>query len=659
MKFKNIKSRKDFIKMNEIFGGTQGGVGARDGFANNSELKDTYLGKLMNGLFKGLNWLWRKSKENFIINRLIAKLINELVRGVIIYCFINKIDLQSGKKSESENTEDEESNDDKVNFDRIKMDIGEELFNRMMNGDNGADVEELIKKSGIKTESDKPIIKNINDVKDVVDKEEYNKMESETYEFLKNNIKHFDDIKKGADEGDEDSKKKLDMIKAIYVNYEIVKKLKEKEAKNQGTTGEASVTNEALAKLRTDLSAGKIGLGSNLPTISPEVNPKSIIKSFVSVKSIITKRDQEKYKERENDFSLPISDINLAEIEKTINRKPDVMKEVSSNVNSESLKVIQLTAKQLFVTANQEQHAFNFSDVDKQKLKLRWDKELSKVYASFTLLMDISSVDIRENEYGSNINLSGGTTLKVNKEIQKLGNDTESLKIGDQLGDSLSQNETKIGGLEGNWQYCIFDYQGINYNATIAPISSAPSNGFYMFMITQTIKKIENNVVTSNFKEFEKLFSSTNFANVNLKKDDIVNVYFMMKKGASLPSGTSANTNGQSNSFLVFNNYISSDNKINKLFLCEPSGEKFIADLELSNPSNSFDGVIVSNYQKDKINIKSCRKFDRVKFWWKALNLITDPNDKKFSAFKDGESVPAFWDNKVVLDNLKKIASKF
>ena len=94
MKFKNIKSRKDFIKMNEIFGGTQGGVGARDGFANNSELKDTYLGKLMNGLFKGLNWLWRKSKENFIINRLIAKLINELVRGVIIYCFINKIDLQ-------------------------------------------------------------------------------------------------------------------------------------------------------------------------------------------------------------------------------------------------------------------------------------------------------------------------------------------------------------------------------------------------------------------------------------------------------------------------------------------------------------------------------------------------------------------------------------
>jgi len=652
MKFKNIQSRKDFIKMNEIFGGTQGGVGSRDGFANNADLKDTYLGKLMNGLFKGLSWLWRKSKENFIINRLIAKLINELIRGVIVYCFIKKIDLQSGKISEEENQENKESNENEneVSFESIKKDIGEDLFNKMMNGSEGEDVEELIKKSGIKTDNDIPIIKSINDVKEVIDKEEYDKMKTETYEFLKKNIQFFDDIKKSADEGDEESKKKLDMIKAIYVNYEIVKKLKEKETKNEKAPDEASVTNEALAKLRTDSSAGKIGIDSNKPTISPAANPKSIIKSFVSVKSIITKRDQDKYKEREADFSLPISSINLAEIEKTIARNDAAMKEVSSNVNSESLKVIQLTAKDLFVTKEQ--------NVETEKLKLRWDKELSKVYASFSLLMDIPSVDIREGSYGSGLNLSG-TTIKANKEIKKFENDSESLKIGDNLGDSLNQSETKIGGLEGNWQYCIFEYQGINYNATIAPISSAPSNGFYMFMITQTIKKIENNIVTSNFKEFEKLFSSTNFANVNLKKDDVINIYFMLKKGASLPSGTSANTNGQSNSFLVFNNYISSDNQTNKLFLCEPSGEKFIADLELSNPSNTFDGVIASNYQKDKINIKSCRKFDRVKFWWKALNFITDSNDKKFCAFKDEESSPKFWDNKVVLDNLKKIASKF
>jgi len=649
MEFKNIQSRKDFIKMNEIFGGTQGGVGARDGFANNADLKDTYLGKLMNGLFKGLSWLWRKGKENFIINRLIAKLINELVRGVIIYCFIKKINLQSGKIEGGEENTNSDSSENKndVNFEAIKKDIGEDLFNRMMNGTEGEDVEELIKKSGIKTDNDRPIIKNINDVKEVVDKEEYDRMESETYEFLKKNIQYFDEIKKNADEGDEDAKKKLDMIKAIYVNYEIVRKLKEKESKSKGAS-EATSTNEALAQLKTDSSAGKIGLGSNSPTI----RPKSGVKSWVSVKSIITKRDQDKYKEREEDFSLPISDINLAEIEKTINRKTDVMKEVASNVNSESLKVIQLTAKELFVPENQGQ------DVEKQKLKLRWDKELSKVYASFSLLMDIPIVDIREGNYGSTVNLSG-STLKANKEVKKLGSDTESLEIGDQLGDSLNQYETKIGGLEGNWQYCIFDYQGINYNSTIAPISSAPSNGFYMFMITQTIKKIENNIVTSNFKEFQNIFSSTNFANVTLKKDDVVNVYFMLKKGASLPSGTSANTNGQSNSFLVFNNYISSDNKTNKLFLCEPSGEKFIADLDLSNPSNSFDGVIASNYQKDKINIKSCRKIDRVKFWWKALNLISDSNDKKFSAFKDEESNPNFWDNKVVLDNLKKIASKF
>ncbi len=65
MELKNIHNRKDFIKVNEIFGGTEGGVGARDGFANNTKLKDTLLGKLLNGLFKGISWLWRKSQRKF------------------------------------------------------------------------------------------------------------------------------------------------------------------------------------------------------------------------------------------------------------------------------------------------------------------------------------------------------------------------------------------------------------------------------------------------------------------------------------------------------------------------------------------------------------------------------------------------------------------
>ena len=101
MKLTNIHDRKEFLKLNELIGGQSGGVGEKDGFANNAKLKDTYLGALVNGIFKGVSWLWRKSKENFIINRLIAQLINELMRGVILFCFVNKINLETGETSTS------------------------------------------------------------------------------------------------------------------------------------------------------------------------------------------------------------------------------------------------------------------------------------------------------------------------------------------------------------------------------------------------------------------------------------------------------------------------------------------------------------------------------------------------------------------------------
>ena len=64
MELKNIHNRKEFVKIYELIGGTSGGVGDKDGFANNASLKDTLLGKLVNGIFRGIGWLWRKSKES-------------------------------------------------------------------------------------------------------------------------------------------------------------------------------------------------------------------------------------------------------------------------------------------------------------------------------------------------------------------------------------------------------------------------------------------------------------------------------------------------------------------------------------------------------------------------------------------------------------------
>jgi hypothetical protein len=116
MKLKNIHSRRDFMKINEFLAGQEGGVGAHDGFANNAKLKDTYLGMLMNSMFKGISWLWRKSKENFIVNKMIGRLVNELFRGIILFCFANNIDLKNGQIAKKEETpaqnEDEQEDPD-------------------------------------------------------------------------------------------------------------------------------------------------------------------------------------------------------------------------------------------------------------------------------------------------------------------------------------------------------------------------------------------------------------------------------------------------------------------------------------------------------------------------------------------------------------------
>lgn len=125
MSLKNIYNREDFKKVYEIFGGTQGGAGTSDGFANNAKLKDTYLGMLLNSMFKGVSWLWRKSKENFIINKMIGRLINELMRGVVVYCLMNNIDLKTGKKGEEIDNEEDNENTDDVESDDFKKKIAE------------------------------------------------------------------------------------------------------------------------------------------------------------------------------------------------------------------------------------------------------------------------------------------------------------------------------------------------------------------------------------------------------------------------------------------------------------------------------------------------------------------------------------------------------
>jgi len=93
----NIYSRDEFKKLNELIGGDQGGPHGSRGFANDTKMKDSLLGKLIKGIFTPLGKLIKKGVDNFVISKLASQLINELLRGVFLFCIDKKIDLTTGK----------------------------------------------------------------------------------------------------------------------------------------------------------------------------------------------------------------------------------------------------------------------------------------------------------------------------------------------------------------------------------------------------------------------------------------------------------------------------------------------------------------------------------------------------------------------------------
>ena len=118
MKLKNIYNREDFLRTNEEYGA--GGVGSHDGFANNLSLQNTYLGKLLNGMFRSISWLWRKSKENFVINKLMGKLTNELFSGTITYCLANGINIKTGESIDIASGEQTDQTEDQTDQTKIE-----------------------------------------------------------------------------------------------------------------------------------------------------------------------------------------------------------------------------------------------------------------------------------------------------------------------------------------------------------------------------------------------------------------------------------------------------------------------------------------------------------------------------------------------------------
>ncbi len=259
MELKNIHNRKTFVKINETnpFGsGSEGGAGSQDGFANNAKLKDTYLGKLLNGLFSGIGWLWRKSKEYFVINRLIAQLVNELMRGIILFCFANNISLKDGTKSASaESTNKEGENKE-----------GEEGENKEGEEDEKEEEPETLTKEELEEE--------IRKLGKIIG-EDYNEMgySKSRLEHAENELKNLtnpkDKVAKQA-QIDELKKKYAGIQTSIKENEEELKKLKERLKKVAGQTQkpvEASTNKyEKIAKDCPDFNP----YAENLPQLATD-----------------------------------------------------------------------------------------------------------------------------------------------------------------------------------------------------------------------------------------------------------------------------------------------------------------------------------------------------------------------------------------------------
>lgn len=793
MKLRNIHTRKDYKKLYELIGGDQGGVGAKDGFANNPATPGSIVGKMVNGIFKGIGWLWRKSKENFIINKLIAQLINELMRGVILFCLDNNISLTDGKQ-EIENQEiksnvsatssetaitgttttgatvSDVSNLDKdallkriedvkeaIQFqlknvkylegninqnernlkdippktqaerlkkqkfiDSLKKKLSEakielknsqeelaNLENQLKSGqpqpqpqqqappqvsfdkiakackdkydfiatsenlpteavslgafpytDFVKNFQQRIKPKFVQIGDEYTIIRqgkltnikvsDVDTTKGTVSYKIANKEEAissskllpagfpslrtikdQTEAFLKNHVTDYDAMN--------DKQKK--QIEIVYMNYAIINAIREVQKSAISESYEYSEYYEYLveenlvrnigsklahssgtAKVKPDESrSGRVGLGKSIAMKAGGVS--------ATVGDILTSRDREKFKEKSDQFKLDIHSVNLAEIEKTVqkldhkNSSKDksveiesVRSKVSSYVNPYNLKMIQISADQLMVPPKE-------GAVD-QNLKLRWDKEVNKVYAGFTNIMDITKVDITKEEYGGKLD-----NKKVNEKVQKYVTTSKQQETVASVSSKLpvEMNYANLSNLGHWWAFYSFQYGKDLFMTSIAPVESNKG----LFKITSCFTDVDDKThqVTPN-DNFKNIFIKNDFDDKTIGTPKQINVYFLMKSDQTFPASVKPRTSVK---ILILNEFVKQDNS-SVLFLKKHN----------NTSSVTINKNLVDNFKKDEYvystSIISCFKFEKVKIdpWMSALHLSRDTNKLDYSEFSHG-----------------------
>jgi len=617
MKLTNIHDRKNFIKINE----GKGGAGADDGFANNLALKDTYLGALINGMFRGISWLWRKSKEFFVIDKLIAKVINELLRGVILYCFVNNIDLKTGNKFGGLSNTEEQSDGNESEKQDATIPIPEEKpFDVIEKYDTRiADIDFEKIPQDFKDEFE------ITEIPDPDTIDVYEPMEEKLHEFLLEHVKNWDTL-------DEVEKK---TIRNIYVNYKLIhiinKKYNNKEEEEEEEVDDENKIEPQLNSVTyddKDLNEAIVKPKMSNPQAGNVNMVKSVATKFgasITINDILTKRDKEKYKDSKDQFNVTINSINLAEIEKSVEQNKDQSK-VSALVNPENMKTIQLTAQELFITTGEKQ------EVEKNKLKIKWNKELSKVYAGFTNIMNIHDVDIRVD---FRTDLEGKARPLARENVDKYAHLKKTGSITTNLVENKVLDDKKINFSDlkdGKLGFLSFSIKGCRYIGSVTNIVqfTRDSGDGYLLKILNTFSNInfKDHKYESNFKDFKNEFA--------LRED--MDVFFLFDN----PYKTKYNI-----TMLLIN----VDIKINKVYILDFSdgpGNQGSIDIK------DHDLEKIKEYKTD-IQVDELKQFD--------ITAVASSNDIKTIFKYDGIKTPSFYqtaqiDLLKIKDKLRKLKNK-
>jgi hypothetical protein len=476
-------------------------------------------------------------------------------------------------------------------------------------------------------------------------------MESQALEFLRKHINNYD--KMNAEE-----KKRMLMI---YMQYAIINAAisKVKESLDEDVLFFESLTEDLLtddyyeylyeenifrtvgkklgqtsgtAKVKPDESrAGKVGIGKSVAMKAG---------AEATVGDILTKRDKQKYKEKhEKDFGMNIHSVDLAGIENTIvslqkNTQNDLKKIASTYVNPYNLKVIQLSADKLMLPRKTKEGV-----VTDEKLKIRWKKEVDHVYAGFTNIMNIDSVDITRDNYQSSLTNDRDVDKKASSQFQKINFAQQCNIVSDNF--VLDREITTLSSLKGDWCLFHFSDEKTSYHTSIAPVNDFPG----LIMITEAF--VPDSIDSLN----HKVARNTNFWNKYFitpasMSPTRVNVYFMMKSGQGFPKKTLE----QTASMFVINECI--------------VGDKRYLYIKMKNVQRNIpiNDDLFKTFNKDgflhKIGIASCSKFKapEIDKWMPALRYSKDvgPKEPKFTDFQKGKR-PYFLEDPKMMDNFKKL----